>query len=204
MRRSAVPALAAILSLSACVESPAGSLRPSFFSAAVRGAVETIYEGTGEFHTGTPGPGQSQFQITSTGTGEMSNHSFALTRWDGGRLGTGRYPLALVAINRDDRRQPKGITFQYFVRSAGRIEQYVADSGEVEITHSSSDRVEGKFSLHGIRYCAREIIRSNPPVPPEGPCELPATAIAGAPEITITGSFAAVPLKVTGGIRELR
>jgi hypothetical protein len=195
--------LAAILLASACQSDPTGDARASYFAASLSGAVEAEYEGTGEFHTGTPGPNQKQFQITSTGTGAMSNQSFALTRWDGGRPARGTYPLRLVDLSRYERggTQPQGITFQYF-RRGPMEEQFVAESGYVEITKSSRRRMEGRFTFTGFRYCLREAVRSNPPVPPVGPCTPATPSLPDAPRITVSGSFVAVPLSVGSVILE--
>ena len=205
MKRLYPAPLAALLFLAACAE-PLGDLSPSFLTATVSGAMHREYRGTGEFHTGTPGPGRQQFQVTSRESG--SDHlSFALTRWDGGRLEEGSYPLSLVDLSAHRRGtsaegQPRGITVQFFTREGNRDEQFVAESGELEITDSSRERVEGRFRFSGFRYCAREVIRSNPPVPPEGPCTLPSAPLAGAPRITVSGSFVATPLKVEIGFRD--
>ncbi|HEV2150500.1 MAG TPA: hypothetical protein VGR37_24080 [Longimicrobiaceae bacterium] len=194
--------LAAVLSLAACELNPIGDVQPSYMLATVDGALEKQYEGTGEFHTGTPGPGRKQFQVTSQGQGASANQSFTLTRWDGGRLGRGTHPITLV----DDagfRGQMRGITVQFATREGNQEQRFVAESGELEITSSSETLVEGRFRFTGFRYCAREVVRSNPPVPPVGPCTpLLAAPVPDAPKITVSGSFVTKPLEVTGGIRE--
>lgn len=195
IRSVAVVSLALVVG--ACGPGPTADPRASYFAASLSGAVEAQYQGTGEFHTGTPGPGLKQFQIVSTGTGAMSDQSFALTRWDGGRLARGTYPLNLVDLAARERSgtQPRGITFQYF-RSGAMEEQFVAESGELEITASSRDRVEGRFAFTGFRYCLREAVRSNPPVPPVGPCTPATPSLPDAPRITVSGEFTAVPLEL--------
>jgi hypothetical protein len=197
MNKHFIPLLTATVLTSACGSDPIGGARAPYFAANLSGAVEAEYEGTGEFHTGTPGPNQKQFQITSTGTGAMSNQSFALTRWDGGRLAKGTYPLRLVDLSGYERggTRPQGITFQYF-REGPMVEQFVAESGHLEITESSRSRIEGRFTFTGFRYCLREAVRSNPPVPPVGPCTPATPSLVDAPRITVTGSFVAVPLKI--------
>jgi hypothetical protein len=196
MNKHYVALLTVTLLASACGSDPTGDARASYFAANLSGAVEAEYEGTGEFHTGTPGANQKQFQITSTGTGAMSDQSFALTRWDGGRLAKGTYPLRLVDLSGYERggTQPQGITFQYF-RNGPMVEQFVAESGHLEITESSRKHVEGRFTFTGFRYCLREAVRSNPPVPPVGPCTPAIPSLADAPRITVSGSFVAVPFE---------
>ncbi len=202
MIRSHVVRLAAVLFLVGCESNPAGDLQPSYMVATLDGALEKQYEGTGEFHTGTPGPGRKQFQVTSQGQGASANQSFTLTRWDGGRLGRGTYPLALVDDS-GEQGQLRGITVQFSTREGNQEERFVAESGELEITSSSEALVQGRFRFTGFRYCAREVVRSNPPLPPVGPCTpLLAAPIPNAPKITVSGSFVAKPLEVTGGVRE--
>jgi hypothetical protein len=210
MSKSHIIRLAAVLLLVGCESNPTGDVRPSYFVATLDGALERHYEGTGEFHTGTPGPGRKQFQITSRGQGASASQSFTLTRWDGGRPGRGTYPLTLVDASGDVRgasagEQPRGMTVQFSTREGNQEERFVAESGELEITSSSEALVEGRFRFVGFRYCAREVVRSNPPIPPVGPCTpLLSSPIPDAPKITVSGSFVATPLEVTVDIPALR
>ena len=202
MSRSLLGWLTAVVFLVGCESNPISDVQPSYLLATVNGALDKQYEGTGEFHTGTPGPGKKQFQVTSQGQGASASQSFTLTRWDGGRLGRGTYPLTLVDAS-GYREQPRGITVQFSTLEGNQEERFVAEAGELEITSSSEALVEGRFRFTGFRYCAREVVRSNPPVPPVGPCTplLPAP-VPDAPMITVSGSFVARPLEVKGGIRE--
>ncbi len=173
------------LPLAAC-EEPGGG--PSYLRASLSGAVVEEYSGNAEWHVGTPGPGQQQFQITSLGLGgSASGAEFALTRWDGGRLREGRHPVALVDLGdgQDYRFQPKGISIQYFRRVEGRMEQFVADSGFVEITRSNPNEVSGTFTITGFRYCVMEE-RTLDQAPD---CYRPWQAVQDAPRITVTGTF---------------
>ena len=177
------------LLLAACEADPNSSLRAGRFSASVSGAVTTAYEGGGEFHTGTPGPGMQQFQIVSDGRQGFEGQQFALTRWDGGRLRTGRHEIGLVDLSeymRGSTRQPRGITFQYFRVEGGTKEQYVADSGEVEITSSSDERVAGRFTITALRYCRRDVATMRE----TGSCDISAVN-ASSPRISVTGTFVA-------------
>ena len=172
------------LPLAACEESGG----PSYLRASLSGAVVDEYHGNAEWHVGTPGPGQQQFQIVSLGLGTPGNDDqFALTRWDGGRLREGRYPVTLVDLGgrQDYRNQPKGITIQYFRRADGRMEQFVADGGFVEITRSNSREVSGRFTISGFRYCVMDERTWN-----EAPeCFQTWKNVQGTPRITVTGTF---------------
>ncbi|HEX8320818.1 hypothetical protein [Longimicrobium sp.] len=173
------------LPLAACEEPDGG---PSYLRASLSGAVVEEYNGNAEWHVGTPGPGQQQFQIVSVGLGTDSNDDqFALTRWDGGRLREGRHPVSLVDLGdgQDYRFQPKGITIQYFRRVDGRMEQFVADSGFVEITRSTSNEVSGTFTITALRYCMMDERTRN-----EAPeCSRRWQDVKGTPRITVTGTF---------------
>jgi hypothetical protein len=186
MNRKLAACLALLaLPLAAC-EEPGGS--PSYLRASLSGAVVEEYNGNAEWHVGTPGPGQQQFQIVSLGLGTDSNDDqFALTRWDGGRLREGRHPVTLVDLGdgQDYRYQPKGITIQYFRRVGGRMEQFVADSGFVEVTRSNSREVSGTFTITGFRYCVMQE-RTLDQAPD---CYRPWQTVQGSPRITVTGTF---------------
>jgi hypothetical protein len=186
-RNQLVPltALAALAVLAGgCSTHPVGP-EESFFRASIDGVIE--YDGTADFHTGTPGPNRRQFSISSYQAAQ--GQSFAVTRWDGGRLGTGRYTLALVDI---DALAPTGISLQYFSRTGDVEDQYIAESGELEITHSSGSRVTGRFSITAVRYCRYDLASRHS----EGPCTLTTTPPADAPRISVVGTFSATPLQV--------
>jgi hypothetical protein len=198
MRRSLVISGVVAAAAAACTSSPWAPQEASFLRAAVSGAVVESYEGTASFHVGTPGPGRQQFQISSYGD-VKTGPSFALTRWDGGRLAVGSYPLGLVDLDpqlRGEPAQPRGITLQYFHTGEEFEAQFVAHQGVLEITHSSRGRVEGRFNFTGERYCLRERVRSNPPREPVGPCTPPPARLEGAPEIQVSGTFSATPLRL--------
>ena len=196
MKRNLAACLAIVaLPLAAC-EEPAGG--PSYLRASLSGAVVAEYQGTAEWHVGTPGPGQQQFQITSLGLGGSAGGAeFALTRWDGGRLREGRHAVSLVDLG-DGRHQPKGITIQYFRRVDGRMEQFVADSGYVQVTRSTRNEVSGTFTITGFRYC----VVAERTLEQAQECHRPWQTVQGTPRITVTGSFTATELDDTGAIIE--
>ena len=172
------------LPLAACEEPDGG---PSYLRASLSGAVVEEYNGTAEWHVGSPGPGQEMFQMVSTGMAtDSDDDQFALTRWDGGRLAEGRYPVTLVELDHQNRYDlHEGITIQYFRQANGRVEQYVADSGFVEITRSTSDEVSGTFTITAFRYCMMdERTRDQAPE-----CARAWQDVQGTPRITVTGTF---------------
>jgi hypothetical protein len=198
MRKTVTIAGVLVIASAGCSYSPLTPGGPSFLRAAVEGAVVETYEGSASFHVGTPGPGRQQFQISSYG-GVQTGPSFALTRWDGGRLPVGTYPLALADLDpylNGHPGIPSGLTLQYFHTDEKHEAQFVAYDGLLEITHSSRTRVQGRFTFSAERYCLRERVRSNPPADPIGPCLPQSSRIADAPVIHVTGSFAATPLRV--------
>jgi hypothetical protein len=190
--------------LAACSLSPVGAGAPAFLRAAVSGELTESYEGSATFHTGTPGPGRQQFQISSY-AGTRSGPSFAITRWDGGRLPVGTYPLSLVDLEQyvnEGTGAPRGITLQYFHTGPQYEAQYVAYDGVLEITHSSRNRVAGRFTVSAERYCLRERVRSIPYVTPIGPCTPQSRRLPDAPQIEVAATFSASPLEL--GVVEFR
>lgn len=85
----------------------------------------------------------------------------------------------------------------YYIRHTdGLSESFTAVSGELEITRSNGDRIEGTFRYVGSRYCSG----------PYGPdadydatyiCGDPNTIDPSAPRMEVTGSFAVVPREPT-------
>jgi hypothetical protein len=173
------------LPLAACEEPDGG---PSYLRASLSGAVVQEYNGTAEWHVGGR-HGQERFQMVSVGMARDSDDDqFALTRWDGGRPAEGRYPVTLVDVGdgTDPRFQPKGITIQYFRQVAGRFEaQFVADSGFVEVTRSTSNEVSGTFTITGFRYCMMDV-RTRDQTPE---CSRAWQNVQGTPRITVSGTF---------------
>jgi hypothetical protein len=185
LRNYLVPFTALVVLAGGCSTNPFGPAEPSFFRASIDGVI--VYEGTADFHTGTPGPNRRQFSISSYQAAQ--GQSFAVTRWDGGRLGTGRYALGLVDI---DALKPTGISLQYFSRNGDVEDQYIAESGELEITHSSNSRVVGRFTITAVRYCRYDMSSRQS----GGPCAGTFAAPADAERIAVVGTFSATPLQV--------
>jgi hypothetical protein len=183
-RKLAVYVAAFALPLAACEEPDGG---PSYLRASLSGAVAEEYRGSAEWHVGSPGAGKQLFQMISAGMATDSNDDqFALTWWDGGRMTEGRYPVALVDLgDHHDYRLINGLTIQYFRQVNGRAEQFVADSGFVEITRSDENEVSGTFTISAFRYCMMQ--KRTDYEAPE--CALRWQHVEGTPRITVTGTF---------------
>lgn len=184
----------ALTILSACenISTPADS-GPSFLRATVQGAVDATYEGNGDFHVGNnPDAGIAiKFTLNSNGKGDANGQSFMLWRYGIGRPARGGYTLQIPNYT-----SKKWESFAaVYTRSVGNMhEAYVAQSGEVEITASTPDRVEGTFRFRGLRYSARELQGSGTP---QGSGR-PDVVDPNAPAIEVSGTFVAVPMSHEG------
>ncbi|MDQ3388722.1 MAG: hypothetical protein M3483_04380 [Gemmatimonadota bacterium] len=176
----------------ACNQSPVGHPDGAHLLASLQGSVDARYEGTGTFNFGKVSLSDDTpvFYINSIGGGLSEGQSFNFVSRRRSSPPVGSYPVGLVDI----RQQPgaQGFTASFhrvYSPQAGATrlaEAYAAHAGEVTITLSSADRIEGTFRLGGFRYCAREDGTSNPPV---GPCTPPREPITDAPTIDVSGSF---------------
>ena len=169
---------------------------PSFLRATVQGAVDATYEGNGDFHVGGDRDAgiAIKFSLSSSGKDHANGQSFLLWRHGIGRPATGSYTLQ--APNYTSKRWDSFAAV--YTRRVGNIhEGYVAQSGEVEITLSTSNRVEGTFRFRGLRYYAREVQGA---APPQGSGR-PDVVDPNAPAIEVSGSFVAVPMSQDGGVR---
>lgn len=170
--------------VAACRDS--GPIPDGWLTAHIVGAVQTEFEGTGYFSAGSGPPGgvSVRFGLGSRGTGASTGQRFSLDRPGNGRPGTGRYTLAPLEPDEDG--NLVGFTAYYYRTADSVSEGYTASSGEVEITRSSGDVVEGEFRFSGVLYS----YSSADSVWYTGPNTLD----PGAPTIEVTGSFGAVPL----------
>lgn len=178
--------LAALAALPACDSNPVGGTgadEPTF-SASVQGGVQTAYQGRGYFAlftptAGTPRPATFTLFSADPRLASREVQSFTLTRMGAEIPAVGRYPLGA---------QGAGAFEAHYHRAAGSTgESYTAREGEVEITRSSPERVEGKFRFLGVRSCTGKASQMV--------CQLsPASAAdASAPTVEVSGTFAAVP-----------
>ena len=171
-----------------------GSTEPEhgWLSAAVREGAGSeasagSYDGTGDFRTGRdPGAGVSvAFSVVSTGTGASSGRTVMLYRPGHSQPGVGRYELGPVAVVDG---HLDGFTAFYDRTAGGHREDFTALSGYVIVRRSSADRFDGDFQFTGVMYCSG----SETPGPSDW-CTAPTTITPGAPQVELTGSFAAVP-----------
>lgn len=191
---------AALLVLSATVlgtcKEPAESVDASWLRAEVQGAVETVYEGSGYFRTGSDPRVSVKFTLNSDGVGPHAGQWLMLYRPGHGRPGEGAYALAPVEAEDGS---PRGFTAYYGRTADDKAEAYTAVSGEVSISESSDNRVEGSFRFAAVRYCWSRTDGS-----PEGWCTSPNIITPGQPEVEVTGSFLAVPPPRCCGVLESR
>lgn len=183
--------LAAVLTLfaaSGCSDIFGGGRAPSSFKAALsfsQGAQET-YEGEGHFYTGHSGVGvEVRFTVNSrTGTDDAWQ-SFYVHRRGRGLPSPGTY--ALTALDLSDQ-NATGITALYFRKVGGVVEYYRAQSGELQVSAASEDRIQATFRFSGYRYCVMR-----PGGAQEGSCLPVGAPPADAPTIEVEGTFSAVP-----------
>ena len=186
-RLTALTALGFVAVIAACDST--GSTGPqsdnSYLRASINGALNTSYEGSGQFWlgTGTHRPTQpSTFSLFSAGHGASTNQTFLLFRPGAELPKAGTYTLGVA-----------GAGFQaHFSRTADQgqtLEAFAASSGELKITRSSPERLEGHFRMTGFQFCHRDRAGSRPNLT----CVVPTSVDPDAPTITVEGSFSAVP-----------
>jgi len=200
MKKAYLPLLATAVMLAGCGDNPVQVQDATFMQANISGEFSQTFQGTGQFHLGTP-PGRPAgdfFQIVSRGNGDLSTAGFAITSWAGGQLSAGAHALSLPNFDvfRAGGAPPQGVTLQYFRRvpsqqfqSGAAIEYWVASAGQLSLTMSTADRVEGTFSGPAIRYCIRDAsLQSQQQI---GTCEIPSQPTGINPQIMVTGTFRA-------------
>jgi hypothetical protein len=175
--RFLLAALATLPALAACADTPTGSEGAPAFAATIRGSVQDEYLGAGFFHRVEPlagAPSRGLFSIHShDGAGRQS---FLLFREGDVRPERGRYPLASSAAG------PVRFGAVYHRVSPDRVEGFTAISGELEVTVSREDRIEGSFRFTGVRNCAGTPARVDCTPPPD----------LTQPRVEVTGTFVAV------------
>ena len=170
-----------LLLLAAC--DPRTGPADAYFLATLNGAVEGDYAGSGSFAAGTLPSGRATVALASMGSGSSTGETFTFRVYGSRQIPVGTHALVLVA---DRDAQSSGVSAMY-ARQATAYESFTADAGEVTVTRSTPDRVEGHFRFSGFRYCAQT--EENP-----ANCTIPASAPAAAPRIEVTGSFSAAPM----------
>ena len=145
----------------------------------ISGANSLTFEGTGEFYAP---PASPSFRLVSRAKQGSVNHTFQMGRPNGGRPAVGKYPLAL--------RSELQAYFSRTGNNGGTYEAFATSSGELEITVSRSDRIEGRFRISGFRFCLREQQSGSRT---GVACTVPVADDPSAPRIEVSGSFVAVP-----------
>ena len=174
-----------MLAFAACqgAVSPDG-LDGGTFTATVRGAVEIDYVGTGAFHIGRDprSPSTTVLTVRSEGVGPSEGEELVL--YGAVNLGeVGRYALEAAS---DTLTAARFAAF-YVRKVAETYEAYGSVSGEVEITRSTPERIEGSVRITALWYCTTPV---RGPGAPQGSCD-PRILNPDAPSIVITGSFVA-------------
>ena len=180
--RFLLAALATLPALAACADTPTGSEDAPSFTATIRGSVQDEYLGAGFFHLVEPPAG-----MASPGTFTIHSHdgagrqSFLLFREGAVRPAPGRYPLASSAAG------PVRFAAVYHRVSPDRVspervEGFTAIAGELEVTVSREDRIEGSFRFTGVRNCLGTPARVDCTNPPD----------LTQPRVEVAGSFVAV------------
>jgi hypothetical protein len=186
--------LAALPALTACAESPTGSTEAPAFVATVRGSVRDDFRGSGWFHhhPGNPSPHvlPGAFSISS-GT-PLDPASFMLFREGPGLPGPGTYPLAATAAG------SRRFVAVHVRRLGDVLEGFTSTGGELRITVSTPDRIEGTFRFGGIRNCSGTVTSTGTAAGTPAPgssarlsCDHPIDPAQ--PAVEVTGSFVAVP-----------
>lgn len=163
--------------------SPGG---PSWFRASLSGEVSDDYEGKGDFsfrrdHADSP----HYFRIGSKGLNPAISQRFFI-RWPNDRRpAPGTYALVR---HLDSYGSPDGVTAVYVWSRGDNVdapfhgEVYVATAGEIEITRSTDEEVEGRITFTGIQVTMNGPtyrLRDDPRYRPD----------PAAPTIAVTGSF---------------
>jgi hypothetical protein len=133
--------------------------------ASVSGVLTTEFNGTGGFRLFTPPPFQgfvrpSEFALFASQIDQRSQRGqeLELRSAGSGVPVVGRYPVLPTWIGPLQPAGPDAGAAPHFDASYSYIEgrtnqRFIARSGEVEITYSSPDRVEGSFHFTGVRIC---------------------------------------------------
>lgn len=158
---------------------PAADASPQATQTTTGGASTVTFEGTGQFYA-TVSP--LSFRLVSRAKGSSENQTLQLGRMNAGPPAVGKYPLGL-----------RTEILAHFSRtgSNGTYEAFATSSGELEITASRPDRIEGSFRISGFRFCLREQQQAGSRTGEA--CTVPTAVDPSAPKVEVSGSFVAVP-----------
>ncbi len=178
--------LLALPLLAACGGETTAPAGPSWFRASISGEVTAQYEGTGDFAALRDDERSARyFMVFSEGGGPGATERFYI-RWPSdARPAEGTYGLVPY---QDRYGSSNGVVAHYLWSRGDNVTEpshaalYVASAGEVRITRSTADEVEGTLTFSGI-----QVERSGPMgIERLTPRNQPDPA---APRITVTGTF---------------
>jgi hypothetical protein len=171
--------IGALMTLAACDQSPMQPSGPNQFLASIEGSIEAAYAGNGFFqtvpHRAVIGRG---FSLYSQGHGSAGNQEFQIHSKARPEVGT--YHLGHASAE-----TANPIRLEYHVWDGNQGRAFFVETGELEITYSSRDRVEGTFRSTARLGAACER------APNIVGCRT-ITSDADRPSIQIAGSFQAV------------
>ncbi len=173
-------ALGVAVALHGCDSPPTEPEADASLQAKISGASNSTFEGTGQFYA-TVAP--LTFRLVSRGKGSSENQTLQIGRMNAGVPAVGKYPLGL--------RTEIQAHFSRTGNNGGTHESFATSSGELEITVSRPDRIEGSFRMTGFRFCLREQQQSGSRTGVA--CTVPTADDPSAPRIEVSGSFVAVP-----------
>lgn len=174
--------------MAACGETPTDTARfqPGLVVATVTGHFEAEFRGEGSFLAPPRTPGFQMWSRSLTKTKSCPPNGcsqLGLYRVEGEIPGEGAH--ALVAPEKQYSGTPTALAATFHQLAPGGItESYASLDGEVVITNSQADYVEGDFWFVASQYC-----RAAPVEMPGVVCHSPLQLDPQAPQITVTGSF---------------
>jgi len=188
--------LACTIALAACEPTSelSGPIPDGWFRANIEGSQSIVYKGTGFFHSNKdisnwPEELRPRFVMVSDGILESAGTGIAIIGGNGDRPEVGIYDLGWSEGGAHDWQ------LVYSVSRSDSIEFYGATSGELEITRSNRNVLEGKFDLtaSGNLVCHKSVrsLRVDPDETPELPCA--PRDPEEATQIQISGSFSVIP-----------
>ena len=194
--RHLVPAVATVVILASCdpAADTVGTTGASFLLATIEGNIQAKFEGTGDFDTGRdPERGIPIFFINSRGTGTAVGDRIIFASRGTGRLKKGSYSIGQL---RGPDTPSDGLVALYLRTAENTIENYVAHSGELSVTASSKDRLEGTFRFKALRNCLPDA--STGSVAADDPCTPIPGGVTDVAWVEIVGEFVAVQATYAG------
>lgn len=187
--------LAAAVVFAACEPEStlSGPIPTGWFVADIEGGESIRYKGTGFFHSNKdldnwPDELQPRFIMHSNGLMESVGAGIAIVGGDGAKPGVGLYELGWSEGGAHD------WNLTYTVSRGDSLEIYGAIAGELEITKSEKNVIEGEFDLvaKGNLVCHRKVrtLLADLDENVELPCVI--RSDDEAQELQITGSFQAI------------